>query len=220
MMLQNISIYPNLGKINILVWNEVLESQNPCLLDIKYKEGKKYNKHKLNLLNNTLEVFFDDYFIRLNNKFSKANLLETQEKIKLTAKIILLNECIKSLLFIRNNVKIIKEPIQKQYAVLDSVKKISPNFVIKRMDGFNENIESINKILVSNKTTLQRNYPEIEKKETTKNYTFEKQLVDVEQCLGRTIDINTTNVYKWIELINLAEEISKKRLENYGTSKR
>jgi hypothetical protein len=220
MMLRNISIYQNLGKVNILLWNEVLETQNPCLLDIKYKEDKKYNKYKLSVLNSTLEMFFDDYFVRLNNKFSKANLVETQEKIKLTAKVILLEECIKSLLFIRDNAKIIKEPIKKQYEVLDCVKKISSNFVIKRMDGFNENIESINKILVSNRTTLQRNYPEVEKKETTKNYTFEKQLVDVEQCLGRGIDVEKTNVYKWIEYINLAEEISKKRLENHGTSKR
>mgnify|MGYP003525994653 FL=1 len=220
MMLRNISIYPSLGKLNILLWNEILETQNICLLDTNYKEGKKYNKYKLIALNERLEVFFDDYFVRLDNKYSKSNLLETQEKIKLTAKILLLEECINSLLFIRDNVKIIKEPIEKQYQVLDCVKKIAPNFVINRMDTFEENISDINKILVSNKTTFKRNYPEVEKKETTKNYTFEKQLVDVEQCLGRSLDIDKVNVYKWIELINLAEAISKKRLENHGTNKR
>jgi hypothetical protein len=218
-MLQNISIYPSLKSLNILVWNEIIETQNICLLDQKYKDGKKYNNYKLELLSKTFESYFDDYFLRLNNKYSKANLLETQDKIKLASKIILLEECLKTMLFISNNAKVIKDVIKKQYEVLECVKKISPNFVINKMDGFGQNIESIKKILVSNKTTFQRNYPEVEKKETTKNYTFEKQLVDVEQCLGRSIDIDKVNVYKWIELINLAEEISKKRLEEHGNKR-
>ena len=210
--LESISIYPSLKHINILVWNEILDSQDVRLLD--QNKNKKYTNAQLELLSKKFIELYDDYFLRLDNKFAKSNLTETQNKIQLSAKIIILTECINSLIFIKNNYSKLVKPLEKEQKIYDTVNILSKNAKFGKFNTIDENLTVINKILVSNQSTYTRLYGEDDKKETVSNYTFEKQLVDVEQCLGRTIDTSVTNVVKWIELINLAESISKKRLEN------
>ena len=210
--LESISIYQSLKHINILVWNEILDSQDVRLLD--QNKNKKYTNAQLELLSKKFIELYDDYFLRLDNKFAKSNLTETQNKIQLSAKIIILTECINSLIFIKNNYSKLVKPLEKEQKIYDTVNILSKNAKFGKFNTIDENLTIINKILVSNQSTYTRLYGEDDKKETVSNYTFEKQLVDVEQCLGRTIDTSVTNVVKWIELINLAESISKKRLEN------
>jgi len=209
--LQNISIYPSLKHINILLWNEILESQDVKLLDSNNNANHKYTNYQIEILSKKFIDLYDDYFLKLNNKFAKANLTETQKKIQLSAKIIIITECINALIFIRDNYSKLVEPIQKEKKIYDTINIFSKNVKFGIFNTIDENLSIINKVLVSNESTYTRLYGEDDKKETVTNYTFEKQLVDVEQCLGRTIDVNNTNVYKWIELINLAESISKKR---------
>lgn len=215
--LASISIYPSLKHINILVWNEILDNQDVRLLD--KNNNKKYSNFQLEILSKKFIELYDDYFLRLDNKFAKSNLTETQNKIQLSAKIIILTECINSLIFIRNNYSKLIKPLEKEQKIYDTVNILSKNAKFGKFNTIDENLSIINKILVSNQSTYTRLYGEDDKKETVSNYTFEKQLVDVEQCLGRTIDTSITNVIKWIELINLAESISKKRLENGKSSK-
>jgi hypothetical protein len=209
--LKSISIYPSLKHINILLWNEILESQDVKLLDSNNNANHKYTSYQIEVLSQKFIELYDDYFLRLNNKYAKANLTETQKKIQLSAKIIIITECINALIFIRDNYSKLVEPIQKEKKIYDTINIFSKNVKFGIFNSIDENLSIINKVLVSNESTYTRLYGEDDKKETVTNYTFEKQLVDVEQCLGRTIDINNTNVYKWIELINLAETISKKR---------
>jgi hypothetical protein len=209
--LKSISIYPSLKHINILLWNEILESQDVKLLDSNNNANHKYTSYQIEVLSQKFIELYDDYFLRLNNKYAKANLTETQKKIQLSAKIIIITECINALIFIRDNYSKLVEPIQKEKKIYDTINIFSKNVKFGIFNTIDENLSIINKVLVSNESTYTRLYGEDDKKETVTNYTFEKQLVDVEQCLGRTIDINNTNVYKWIELINLAETISKKR---------
>ena len=212
--LQNISIYPSLKHINIILWNEILESQDVKLLDSNKNANHKYTNYQIEVLSQKFIQFYDDYFLRLNNKFAKANLTETQKKIQLSAKIIIITECINALIFIRDNYSKLVDPLLKEKKIYDTINIFSKNVKFGVFNTIDENLSIINKVLVSNQSTYTRLYGEDDKKETVTNYTFEKQLVDVEQCLGRTIDINNTNVYKWIELINLAETISKKRQDN------
>ena len=212
--LENISIYPSLKHINIILWNEILESQDVKLLDTNNNANHKYTNYQVEILSQKFIELYDDYFLRLNNKFAKANLTETQKKIQLSAKIIIITECINALIFIRDNYSKLVGPLLKEKKIYDTINIFSKNVKFGVFNTIDENLSIINKVLVSNQSTYTRLYGEDDKKETVTNYTFEKQLVDVEQCLGRTIDINNTNVYKWIELINLAETISKKRQDN------
>ena len=210
----NISIFQNLSQINIELWNEVLNTQNIYLLHKNYDINTKYSKEENNTLNSKFIELYDDYFVKLNNQFAKNNLKETQEKIQLSAKIMILTDCINTLASIKRNYLVIKEPIKKENEIYDCVKIISKYIKFDRFNTIDENIAIIQKLIVSNETTYKRKFGENDKEFEQKTYTFEKQVVDVEQVLGHSIDTSKVNVLKWIGYINLAQEISKKRAEN------
>jgi hypothetical protein len=210
----NTSTFQSLKSINIELWNEILETQNVLLLDKDYFEGKNYTTKDKIELNAKYSELYDDYFAKLNNPFAKNELLETQEKIHLSAKIMLLSDCINSLLSIQRNYKVIQKPLEKEQAVYNCVKTMSKGVNFPKFNTINENIAIIEKLLKSNETTYKRKFGDNEKEEKENRYTFEKQLVDIEQVLGRSINTKDTNVIKWVEYINLATQISKKRQDN------
>ena len=210
----SISIFQNLSQINIELWNEILTTQNIFLLDKNHSIESKYNKAENNALNSKFIELYDDYFVKLDNQFAKNNLKETQEKIQLSAKIMILTDCINTLVSIKRNCAVIKEPIKKENEIYDCVKIISKYIKFDKFNTIDENIAIIQKLIISNETTYKRKFGENDKEFEQKTYTFEKQVVDVEQVLGHAIDTSKVNVLKWIGYINLAQEISKKRAEN------
>ena len=216
---QNITIFQSLKLVNIELWNEILETGNEFLLDADYFEGKKYSETITKEINETYLKFYDEFFIKLDNKFAKSSLLETQEKIYLSAKILILIDCVNTLRLIQRNYKNIVEPIKAENDVYTAVKTMSKYIKFKSFNSIEENILVIEKLLASNETTFKRKFGETEIEQKEVKYSFEKQVVDVEQILGRTIQIESVNVLKWIEYINLATQISKQRQEN-GRSKK
>ena len=210
----NISIFQNLSQINIELWNEILNTQNIYLLHKDYDVNTKYSKAENIALNSKFIELYDDYFVKLDNSYAKNNLKETQEKIQLSAKIMILSDCINTLASIKRNYSVLKDPIKKENEVYDCVKIISKYIKFDKFNTIDENIAIIQKLIVSNETTYKRKFGENDKEFEQKTYTFEKQVVDVEQVLGHAIDTSKVNVLKWIGYINLAQEISKKRAEN------
>lgn len=210
----NISIFQNLSQINIELWNEILNTQNIYLLHKDYDINTKYSKAENIALNSKFIELYDDYFVKLDNSYAKNNLKETQEKIQLSAKIMILSDCINTLASIKRNYSVLKDPIKKENEVYDCVKIISKYIKFDKFNTIDENIAIIQKLIVSNETTYKRKFGENDKEFEQKTYTFEKQVVDVEQVLGHAIDTSKVNVLKWIGYINLAQEISKKRAEN------
>lgn len=208
------SIFQNLSQINIELWNEILSTQNFYLLDTEYNKEKKYNSKDNQLINEKFSELYDIYFEKLNNSYAKKNLRDTQQKIQLSSKIIILTDCANTLLAIKRNYKVLKNPLDKENEVYKCVKIVSKYVKFGQFNTIDENIEIIQKLINSNQLTYNRQFGEDDKEFDKNTYTFEKQLVDVEQVLGRSIDITKTNVLKWVEYINLAQEISKKRQDN------
>lgn len=216
--LVNISIFQNLSQINIELWNEILTNQNFYLLDTEYDKNKKYTSKENKFISDKFSELYDDYFLKLNNSYAKKSLRETQEKIQLSSKILILKDCINTLESIKKNYKVIKSPLDKENEVYSCVKLVSKHVKFGNFNTIDENIAIISKLIESNQLTYNRKYGETDDKFETNNYTFEKQLVDVEQVLGREVNTSRTSVIKWIELLNRAQEISKQRQD--GTSKR
>ena len=101
--LENSTIYQSLKWINVGLWFEILETQNINLLDKNYFEGKIYNKFQLNEINQIFTSLYDDFFMRLNNRKAKNNLINSQDKMMLSVKLMVLNECLNTLIFISKN---------------------------------------------------------------------------------------------------------------------
>jgi|SRR6476620_3362994 len=204
--ISSIGTYQNLKSINILLWNEIIETQNIALLDLNYNEKKRYNARQLRYLNDLFSSLYDDYFIKLDNRKARANLQTSQEKIVLSFKIIVLQDALKTLDFIKRNYRFLKEPIKKEKQIYDSVKVVAKNIQFKTFATLDENIELLSKILKSTELEYQRKHGDIKEE---KNYTFEKQVADVEQVLNRSLDLTNCSVVQWLAYINKVQEIIK-----------
>lgn len=210
--LKNITTFQNLKQINIELWNEVIETQNTALLDVNYKYGKKYNASQLKLLDKTFSRLYDDYFLALNNRRAKSNLERSQEKTTLSLKLIVLENAIQTLEFIGRNQRFLKDYMEKERKVYDSVKIVAKNVQFKPFNTIQENIDILKKVLKSNELEYQRKFGD--DKEQENNYSFEKQLIDIENVLGRSLDVKNCNVIKWIEYLNKVEQIIQQKESN------
>jgi hypothetical protein len=211
-MLASSTIYQNLKSINIYLWAEILETQNITLLDKNYSEDKKYNEVQLQQISDNFTMLYDDFFIRLNNKKAKANLSNSQDKMMLSVKIMVLQECYNSMIFIAKNYAKISKGYEKELKIYETVRKVSKNANFGQFSTLSENIAQIGELIKTNELAFERKYG-TETEES--KYTFEKQLIDVEQVLGRSINIENCNVLQWIEYINKVQEIIKlKEKEN------
>lgn len=213
----NIGIYPNLKSINIVLWNDIIETQNVALLDINYYESKKYNKKESILLNEAFTKLYDEYFLLLNNRKAKSNLERSQEKIVMSFKIIVLEDAVRTLAFIKRNQHVLKDYISKERKVYESVKIVAKNVQLKPFNTISENIEVLTKVLKSNELEYQRKFGD--DKETA-NYPFEKQVADVEQILNRSLDLKNCSVTQWLAYINKVQDIIKQNEKTNGKHSR
>jgi hypothetical protein len=212
-MLASSTIYQNLKSINVRLWFDILETQNIALLDKNYSEDKKYNSVQLEQITEHFTVLYDDFFIKLNNRKAKASLNNSQEKMMLSVKIMVLQECYKSLLFIGKNYSNVKDAYQKELKIYETIRKVAKNSNFGKFSTLQENLTQIGDLIKANELTFERKYAN--ETESTK-YTFEKQLIDIEQVLGRSINVENCNVIQWIEYINKVQEIIKLKEKENG----
>lgn len=213
---ENITTFQSLKSINILLWNDILETNNILLLDKDFNEAKTYSDKQRKVLNDRFNLLYDEYFIKLNNSRAKAELKKTQSKVALQLKLMIITEAINTLLFIVNNQKYIRNSLEKENKVYENVKYIVPTFKADMFSTIDENIKKLTKILTSLDLEYKRNHSEESKKE---EYNFEKQIVDVEQILGRSLDLSNCSVIKWISYINKVQEIIKQQEKANGKRK-
>jgi hypothetical protein len=211
--LENSTIYQSLKSINIGLWFEILETQNINLLDKNYFEGKFYNKFQNKEINEVFSKLYDDFFIRLNNKKAKSNLINSQDKMMLSVKVMVLNECLNTLIFISKNYSRIHNAYQKELQIYKTIENISKNTKFKQSNTLLDNINKIKELIETNKLSYERKYAE---QISEKSYSFEKQLIDVEQVLGRSLNVKECNVIQWIEYINKVQDIIKLKEKQNG----
>lgn len=212
-MLASSTIFQSLKSINVSLWYEILETQNICLLDKNYSEDKKYSEIQLRQISTIFAELYDDFFIRLNNRKAKANLVNSQDKMMLSVKLMVLNECLNTLIFISQNYSKISKAYQKELNIYQTIKSISKNTKFAETNTLSDNIQKVRDLINTNQLTFERKYSDDVKDQ---NYTFEKQVVDVEQILGRSLNIKECSVIQWIGYINKVQEIIKAKEKEHG----
>lgn len=212
--LKNIIIFQNLRQINIVLWNDIIESGNILLLDKNYSTDTKYNRYQIESLDEQFKNLYDAYFLALNNRKAKAQLEKSQEKVVMSLKVIVLKDALNTLCFIRDNQRFLKDYLSKENKVYQTVKTVVKNVNFKQFNTLQENIDVLEKVFKSVSMEFERKFES--EKEIKKNYTFEKQVADVEQVLGRSLDIAKCNVIQWIEYINKVDQLIKINESNNG----
>lgn len=216
-MLESSTILRSLKSINVSLWYEILETQNIYILDKNYSEDKKYSQIQLRQISTIFADLYDDFFIRLNNKKAKTNLVNSQDKMMLSVKLMVLNECLNTLIFISKNYSKISKAYQKELNIYQTIQNISKNTNFAETNTLLDNIQKVKDLINTNQLTFERKYSNEVK---DNNYTFEKQVVDVEQVLGRSLNIKECSVIQWIGYINKVQEIIKEKEKENGRGKR
>lgn len=214
-MLASSTIYQSLKSINVSTWYEILETQNICLLDKNYSEDKKYSEIQIRQISSIFAELYDDFFIRLNNRKAKANLLNSQDKMMLSVKLMILQECLNTLIFISQNYSKIPKAYQKELNIYQTIQSVSKNTKFVENNTLSDNIQKVRDLINANQLSFDRKYSENVKEQ---NYTFEKQVIDVEQVLGRSLNIKECSVIQWIGYINKVQEIIKAKEKENGRS--
>lgn len=217
---ESFTIYQSLKSINILLWNDILETHNPLLLDPNFDEAKTYSEEQRKLVNDKFSLLYDEYFIKLNNRRAKSEMQKTQSKIGLQLKITMLLEAVNALTLLGNNQKYLKDGYKKELKIYEVIKIIVPNFTEQKLGTIEDNLNKLKKILKTLELEYERKYG-LDTENAT-DYNFNKQVVDIEQVLGRSLDLRDCNVLKWIEYLNKAQELVKhnEKLAEHGKRKR
>jgi hypothetical protein len=185
------------------------------LLDKNYSEDKKYSEIQIRQISSIFAELYDDFFIRLNNRKAKANILNSQDKMMLSVKLMVLQECLNTLIFISQNYSKIPKAYQKELNIYQTIQSISKNTKFVENNTLSDNIQKVRDLINANQLSFDRKYSENVKEQ---NYTFEKQVVDVEQVLGRSLNIKECSVIQWIGYINKVQEIIKAKEKENGRS--
>ena len=201
MFKKKIKVFDSLDTLLILRFWKIINDDNIKLLDVDYKEGKKYSKKDIALLEKTWENIQDDYFdIRTDSK-SKMDMEKSFDGLKVIKKLIAFETAIKSLKIIDMLIGLVDdvEIYEKRKELYDNLQKVNKRVKFNHFFSLEQDKEYFNKFYSSLQNTYNLNFKKKEKndKEQVRNvYTV---VANMESWLdGRTLDLETMVVARWI----------------------
>lgn len=187
------------------------------LLDIDYKEKKKYSKKQQELLNDTWLELYDEYFVLTDDAKSKNKMDETYNELSLRSKINQIKDNYDFLISLRQQIGLlpneyINDYEQKTYNRLKLIdKRIKPLY----FDGIDVNLKNLDKVLKS----LINRY-NIEHKQN--NQEIQKEIQNVYDVVanaeswldGRFLPIDQIVVTRWVSYQKQIRQKQKAQKKN------
>jgi len=106
---QTLRLYRSLDKLLILLFWEIVKTNNFLLLDVDYKESNVYTETEREQFNFVWAKLYDDFYELKKDSAAVRIIEQSQEAYLLLNKINLLNECLQSLVHLYDNQEIIDE---------------------------------------------------------------------------------------------------------------
>lgn len=200
-------IFPNIKELNVILFFNVLDSNNLSLLFLKHK--KKYTKKELELAERYwLDV--NDYIFKLkNNQELRADLSFNQEKNIIEARILTLKAIYNSFLMLQNNYNFIEFYAEKRNKLIELYNTIMFGLVcFDNLISDNEFLDAI-KISLQNLDYLsKKNDKKINKSVDTIKSIY-SIIADIGVILNMQLNAKNMNITEFIEYENIAIEKSK-----------
>ena len=227
-----LNYYKSLDKLKILTFWNIIKDKNICLLDVDYKENKKYSKNQLAEIENTWLELYDEYYVLLDDSKSRHTMSKSFDELKVRDKInqikynydflISLKTQTNNVNYLYKSQSISKETfemsidsyIQKEQETYKRLKLIDKRIKPLYFDGIDANLKNLDKVLKS----LINRY-NIDHKENQKQIEKEiKNVYDVvanaESWLERSIPISDMVVSHWIAIQNQIKQKQKAQQKN------
>lgn len=216
---QNICIFQNTQELRIVLFWDILRTDNVALLDKSYFKEKVYTKEQKDALSLAWLNISDEYFLIKNDDRAKKHMQKRKEEIVLLKKISLFTDNLQML----NNILVSLHGIDKvQLARMinecyDFAIKAEPRTKINKEASIEHNLKVMEKMLSSLINKYKFRYKQkrsIEKKELDNAYDM---VANVEEQLGRSLpDINEMVVAQWLSY----EKMAKKKMAANRNKKR
>lgn len=211
-----LNYYKSLDKLKILTFWNIIKEKNICLLDIDYKENKKYSKNQLSEIESTWLKLYDEYYVLLDDTKSRHKMSKSFDELKIRDKI---NQIKHNYDFLINLTKYIgviptKDIVKYEQETYERLKLIDKRIKPLYFDGIEANLKNLDRVLKA----LINKY-NIDHKESQKNIEKEIQNVydvvaNAESWLERSIPIDDMVVSHWIAIQNQIKQKQKAQQKN------
>ena len=211
-----LNYYKSLDKLKILTFWNIIKDKNIYLLDVHYKDGKKYSKNQLAEIENTWLELYDEYYVLLDDSKSRHTMSKSFDELKVRDKINQIKYNYDFLISLTNYIGVIpneditkyEQETYKRLKLID--KRIKPLY----FDGIDANLKNLDKVLKS----LINRY-NIDHKENQKQIEKEIQNVydvvaNAESWLERNLNISEMVVSHWIALQKQIKQKQKAQQKN------
>lgn len=211
-------MYQSLETLKILTFWKITKDKDVRLLDVNFKDGKKYTKKEIEALEALWLRLFDEYFTLRDRQDSKRNLIKSFDELKLREKINQVKNAIEFLETLKNQIGFISNDdiIKYEQECYNNLKKIDSRIKPLYFDGIDANLVNLSKVLKSfiNKYNVAfKEQEKVIKNEVSNVYDI---VASVESWLERNLDVDNMSVSRWLAYEKQVEQKQKSQSNGAG----
>lgn len=211
-------MYQSLDTLKILTFWKITKDKDVRLLDVNFKDGKKYTKKEIEALETLWLRLFDEYFTLRDRQDSKRNLIKSFDELKLREKINQVKNAIEFLETLKNQIGFISNDdiIKYEQECYNNLKKIDSRIKPLFFDGIDANLVNLSKVLKSfiNKYNVAfKEQEKVIKIEVSNVYDI---VASVESWLDRNLDVDNMSVTRWLAYEKQVEQKQKSQSNGAG----
>lgn len=203
-MVQSTATYPNithrLDKLNILVFWEILKSNNPYLLDGDYMEHKEYTEEEEQYIRHTWEIMYDSYFQLKNDGKSKQVLQKSYDLMLMGHKIASLESIHRMLVKLHESMEQLPEDdfARHKQGYLKAILMFEQDVPVQFFESIPYNLKILEKRILALQNKYNRNKLENKKEVEEQVDNVFDVIVKVADRLNMHLDASRLSVAEWI----------------------
>lgn len=193
-------LYNTLELLKIVLFWEIVETQNPLMLDKAWEAGKEYTEDQANTANVVWLDLYDQYFLLEDDAATKAILMDQSKNVYEIGKIQLITENLNFLLYMCNVSSALTEDefTDMEQRIYSAIKKLEPKMKIEYFEGVEKNIETIQKWIRALTQRYELNNKRNKKDVKRKVRNMYEKAAEISADLQIHIDVFKMNCKEWV----------------------
>ena len=205
-----LKLYDSLDTLKILMFWDIIKTNNVLLLDVNYSEGNTYNEAQANQIQGVWDELYDNYYILLDDPKARLKMDNTFGELRTRNKITQIKNNIDFLVSLKEYIGFLPDEdiLKYEQETYVRIKQIDKRIKIKLFDGINPNIEVLERAInaLINKYNVDHRNNETEVKKQIGN--VYEVVANAESWLERNLNINEMVVSHWIAI---EKQVSQKQ---------
>jgi len=189
------------------------------LLDVNYLKDKVYTANELELLSNTWNSLYDEYFKRKNNKEAKYFLKLSNDALIIIQEISLLEDFKERFILLyelQQQAELNDFVIEKKVLLCNEIKETFPKLKFNQFDEVYELADFVDSVIKAKNNIYNEKFNVLGKKVDKKVQNIYRDVVNIGRELGIQLNVNTMSVAEFLEYEKTAIESSIAKEKNNG----